>query len=384
MIFKRRPRPRSARSRALRPLVVCFTSAVLTPLLAFAQEAPTVRTILTGYAAVGYSTTIGADERRSDFTGLLSLVPLAWITEDVFMEAEVEAGLHGNETLIGLEHVEARYHGFERLQFVTGKFHLPVGLWMHTNWTNKMPTPPLLYEDTHGEAAANALIPIIFDLGAMATWTIPLLEGWRTSASLWVSQGPVGSSGGGHAHDGAEDEGDPESEADAPLLVYGSNYEDNNTDKMLGLALRAVSATGLTVQGTGFRAAYDPDGDLTVSALNLGIVWAPGSGPEPLFQLKGEGMVLVQEYLLDGAVEKVDYGGYYVQLSRRMSSPWEPVVRWSHLPRAVAGQGELIPRRKQLALGLNYWMTPSVPVKVAYHWEADRPDGLFVEWALGF
>lgn len=363
-------------------LLLALASAVLAPTSLAAQESPTVRTLLSGYGAIGYSSTIEGDLAH-DFTAFTSLVPLASIGSDILVEGEIELGLHGGETLVVLEHAEVHYLGFDRVKFRAGKFHLPFGMWMHTNWTNKMPTPPLLYQDTHGEAAAGALMPIPFDVGAMGTWTIPLLDGWRTSAAAWVSQGPRPGTAGGHTHDGEEEDPETEPASDAPPLAYGSNYEDNNADKMVGLRFRAVSAGGLTVQASGYRAAWDEAGDLGISGANLSVVWAPRSGAQPMFELRGEGTFLHQEYLHHGAVESVDFGGHYLQVSRRLGD-FEPVVRWSRLPRAVAGHGPLVERRRQLAFGLNYWISPSVPVKAAYHWERDRPDAFFIEWAVGF
>lgn len=359
----------------------------LAVLPAAAQDAPTTRTFLTGYGAVGYNSTVvdPLDRADHDFTGAISLVPLAQVHDDILLAGEVELGLHGNETLLVLEHAEVHYLGFENVQLRAGKFHIPFGIWMHANWVNRMPTPPLLYQDTHGGAASGALMPILFDVGVMGSWNVPLFDGWRTSASVWVTQGPRPGTGGGHTHNGGGDGDDHggASPSDATPLAYGANYEDNNNDKMIGARFRAVSSGAWTLQGSAFRAAWDDAGDLDVRGLNASVVWAPGAGPQPLFDLRAEATFLNQEYLHHGEVESVDHGGYYVQMSRRFGD-FEPVVRWSHLPEAVAGHGPLIERRRQLATGINYWFSPSVPLKAAFQWEADGIDGFFVEWAVGF
>lgn len=353
------------------------------------QESPTIRSLLTGYGSVGYIADLEG-ETENDFTAFMSLVPIFQIEENLLVEGEIEFGLHGNETLVVLEHAEAHYLGFERVLLRAGKFHLPFGIWMHTNWVNKMPTPPLLYEDTHGEAAANALMPILFDVGAMAEWNIPLTDHWRTTAAIWLSQGPRPGAGGGHGHGDEANEAEhpdsgevPEEAADAPALAYGSNFEDNNADKMVGIRLRGISMAGLTLQGSGFRAAYDEAGDLQVQGVNLSVAWAPGSGPDPMFEFRTEGTLLRQEYLHHEQKETVESTGYYVQVSREIGS-FEPVLRWSHLPEAMAGHAPLIEERRQLALGLNYRMSPSVPIKLAYHWELNGRDGIAIELAMGF
>lgn len=132
-----------------------------------------------------------------------------------------------------LKHHQVHYPALDRIQLEAGRFHLPIGVWYHTKWLNKLPSPPPLYEHTHGEPARQALMPIPFDVGAMATWTFPVAAGWRTSAAAWVSQGPrPGAST--HTHD--EEEGAP----DASALAWGSNYDDNNADKVVGRHLQPV------------------------------------------------------------------------------------------------------------------------------------------------
>ena len=360
---------------ALALLAVLSSGALATP--AAAQESsPSVRGLFGGYGSVGYSAFPEGDFEH-DFIAALSPVLIYQVGDDILIEGEFDMELEGGETEIHLQHAQIHYLGFEHLQFTAGMFHLPFGVWMHANWVNRMPTPPLLYEDSHGAPPEGAILPVLFDVGAMARANVPLIDGWTTSAALWVSQGPAS----GIAVHGHADREDPAS--DAPPLGYGANFEDNNSDKMVGLQLRAVSAGGLTLQGSGFRAAYDPAGDLSVHGLNLSVVWTPGAGQQPIFDFRGEGVFLNQEYLHHDAVESVDHGGYYLQLSRRLDF-FEPVVRWSHLPRAVAGEGPIVEGRRQLAVGLNYWLSPSVPVKVAYHFEPDGTDGLFLEWAVGF
>ena len=346
------------------------------------QASPTVRGLVGGYASVGYAAPTEGDF-HSDFTATISPLLLYQIGENILFEGQFDVELEESNTEMHLEHAQIYYLGFERLQVTAGMFHVPFGIWMHSNWVNRMPTPPLLYEDSHGTPPSDALLPILFDVGAMARANLPLIDGWTTSASVWVSQGPASGVAHGHGAEEAPADGhEEEAVSDVPALGFGANFEDNNSDKMVGLQLRAVSQGGLIVQGSGFRAAYDDEGDLSVYGLNLSMIWTPG-GAQTLFDLRGEGVLLNQEYLHDGGVETVDYGGYYLQLSRKMGG-FEPVVRWSHLPRSIAGGGPVIEKRRQLALGLNYWIAPSVPFKAAYHIERDGTDGFLFEWAVGF
>lgn len=366
---------------SIRPMAagLLFMALVFPAGSATAQEPGTVSTVFSGYGVAGYNSTVG--EGRNDFSGQLALKPLTRVGEDLLLGGELKAELEGDSTNIILEHMEISYQGFERFQFTAGKFHLPIGVWSHANWTNKLPTEPLLYEDTHGEATEDALMPIPFDTGVKGVYTMPSPSGWRNSASFWVSQGPTGTFGGGHTHGEEEEAGHDEGpQSDAPLLQLGSNYQDNNSDKMLGLSLRSSSMAGLTLQGSAFHAAYDDAGDQSLSGVNLGVVWSPRS----LFEFRGEATLMRQEYVdHHDAGQILDLEGYYLQLSKRMGS-WEPVARASYLPEVIAGHATHIEQRRQLAVGINYWLSPSAPVKLAYNWEADRADGVFLEWTVGF
>lgn len=348
-----------------------------------AQE---IQTLLSGYGAIGY----GIDtegENPNDFSAGASLVPLVGIDDDLLFEGEIEFSLHDQSTLVSLEHASVHYLGFESLRLTAGKFHLPFGVWHHTNWVNRMPSPPLLYEDAHGEPPSEGLLPILFDLGGMAEWTLPF--GMMTSITGWVSQGPRAGVAHGHsdeeAHGGEEPppEGEEEEESLVPALAYGSNYEDNNGTKMFGARLRTMLPGGIMLAGSGYRAAYDEAADLNVTGYNLSVMWSPGDDFRPMFDFRGEMIWLDQEFLHHDELEAVDHGGYYLQLSRRFDAV-EPVVRWSALPEVEAGHDIFQESHRQLAVGVNYWLKPSSPLKIAYQWEPDYPDRLVAEWALGF
>ena len=340
------------------------------------QQAPAVNGLLTGYASVWYSAA-PEEDFRNDFTATISPMLLYALGEDLLFEGEMDVELHGDETDLHLEHAQIHYLGLERIQLTAGMFHVPFGIWHHASWVNRMPTPPLLYQDTHGAPPDGALLPILFDVGVMARANLPLVDGWNTSVTAWVSQGP--SDGGGHH--GTDDPDAPEPAV--PGVGYGANFEDNNSDKMTGLQLRAVAPGGVTVQVSGFRAIYDHHGELGVYGGNLSVVWSAGTRQDPLFDFRGEGIVIGQEYEQADEVDKVSYGGYYLQLSRRLGG-LEPVARWSQLPQSTAAGEVVLEARRQLALGLNYWIMPSVPLKVAYNIELDRANTLFLEWTVGF
>jgi hypothetical protein len=102
------------------------------------------------------------------------------------------------------------------------------------------------------------------------------------------------------------------------------------------------------------------------------------------FELRGEGAFTWQEFeTADGGFETVESPGYYVQASRRIEA-FEPVVRWSQLLDARVRDQTARPGTRELMLGVNYWLAPSVPVKIAYGVHPDADDQLHLAWAFGF
>jgi hypothetical protein len=385
-----------------RSLSAQHITALLILLLAPAAVAQEVDAVLTGYGTTGYGAALNGDY-PNDFTASFTPVTLFQMGDDLLFEGEIDFSLHGGSTDITLEHAQVHYLGFERVQVTAGKFHLPFGIWMHPTWVNKMPDPPLLYGHTHGGVAENALLPILFDVGVMTRGKQPLSSSWALTGALWVSQGPqIAAAGDGHGHgegeghahisravsgsristiaSGGYDNGNGghEHPVEVPSVAYGTAYTDINTNKMIGAQLRLMNMGGFMIHLAGFHGTYDGEGKLPIGGVNLSLKWQPGA-----YDFRGEGILLRQEFPHAHAVETVDRGGYYLQLTRRLGG-FEPVVRWSHLLEARVEETRVQASRRQLALGLNYWITPSMPVKLAYELGLDGSDEVLVQWAFGF
>ena len=334
---------------------------------------PDIRVVLTGYGAAGYG---AHSDGENNFSASFTPVGLFQIGDDFLYEAEFELGLEGASTFVVLEHAQVHYLGFERIQLTAGKFHVPFGVWMHANWINKMPSTTLIYGDAHGGVAEDALFPVLFDVGVLGRGRVPLGGMWSLGVEAMITQGPAlaETDGNGGHHD--EPRG---GHADLlPAIAYGTNYSDNNANKTLGLRLRLMHMLAWTFDVAAFHGAYDDEGELSVSAGNVSAKWQPG-----FVDLRGEVVLLRQQFLHHGSEEATSYGGYYMQASRRLDA-WEPVVRWGHLLEDEIGGEVVRGERRRVSLGLNYWFAPSIPVKAAFLWELDGPDGIFVEWALGF
>ncbi len=163
-----------------------------------------------------------------------------------------------------------------------------------------------------------------------------------------------------------------------PGVTIGSTFEDTNDNKLVGARVGFVHAPGFEAYLSGFYSRYDPGDALNLIGLNL----APELRIDRV-ELRGEGILLWQEVFEDGDQETVTFPGYYAQASVRLGR-FEPIARWSHLLEAELEDVTVKDDAEQLALGLDYWIHPSVPVKLAYELNFGFDDRLLVQWAYGF
>lgn len=387
--------------------------------LGWAQEEPQPGAdfVLAGYGSADYGG-VFADEYQHDFTASVSPIMLFQMGSDFLFEAELEFGLSGELTTTTLEYAQIDYLGFERFQVVAGKFLLPFGLFSkryHPTWINKLPTTSLLYGHAHGGVAEGALLPIMSDAGLMVQTKQPLSDGLDLQAVVWATQGPVaiaheeesgedGAAGGGHTHavappGGSATDTPPRVQpamrapgiatnpvrvaqvgpAEVPDVGFGVAFTDNNQNKMVGARVGVVSGSSFEIYGSGFHAMYDANNYLDLTGFNAAFAARPGP-----VELRGEGILLRQELEHeDGVFETLDRWGYYLQVSRRSGSI-EPVVRWSHLPQVDLEDQTVRSEKRRLAIGTNYWLAPSIPLKLSYSINMDGNDALYLQWAYGF
>lgn len=358
-----------------------------------ATVSPSANFLLTGYGAAGYVAAFDSDRFQHDFTALFVPLFLYQMGEDLLFEVELEFELEGNHVETKLEYAQINYLGWSRVLLTGGKFLLPFGTFgerFHAAWINELPSFPLLYGHGHGAGGVEPLLPVLSDVGAMLRLSESLGERWGLDLSLYVTQGPrveaadeehgedpshARVSGAGLWYQQVSDEG----EHRVPRITIGDTFEDNNTNKLVGARLGLVHAPGFEAYVSGFYSRYDAEDELSLIGLNI----APQARLDRL-KLRGEGIVLWQRvFAADGARETVAFPGYYAQVSVRLGR-FEPVVRWSHLLEADLNGVTVKEDATQLALGLDYWIHPSVPVKLAYEVNFDSNDRLLVQWAYGF
>jgi len=361
----------------------------ITTIPASAQNRSTF--ILGGYGTTTYEAAT-TDGFPNDFSASVSPVILYSMGRNILFEAELEFGLTGASTTTALEYAQIDYLGFENWQIIAGKFLVPFGVFgerLHPTWINKLPTGPVLFGHGHGGVAEAGLLPILMDAGAMVRWAKPVGSNWAIDFSGYVTQGPRLAAVEAGEHD-AEPEhgmlqasllaGVPEhgEEFPAPAVAFGTSFTDNNKNKMLGARLGLVKGPSFEVYASAFHAMYDEGNFLSFKGEALSVEWRRSG-----FEFRGEAVATQQEFQADDHFEFLNRSGFYAQVSKRYGS-WEPVMRWGTLADGTVDGAETIAGHNEFALGLDYWLEPTVPLKFAWEFHQDRDDRFYIQWAYGF
>lgn len=375
----------------MRPLSVRVAVAAMLALAA----APPVRAqtrstaVVAGYGSATYMAT--ADEAfANNFSASFSPVVLYSLGPNVLFETELEFGMEGAVTETALEYAQLDYLGFDHVQIIAGKFLLPFGVFserLHPTWINKLPTMPVLFGHAHEGVAEGSLLPVLSDAGLQLKWKQPFASEWSLDFAGYVTQGPV-MGGEGEEHGGmastlplalSAEEGHEEGESPAPPVAFGSAFGDNNSNKMVGARLGLVKGGNFEVYASGLQAKYDPESMLDYKAGAVSVELRNGG-----FEFRGEGALTRQEFQHeDGDIDTLERSGLYLQAAYRSGS-FEPVARWGRLNEGKIA-GEMVEEsRSEFALGVDYWMDTTIPLKFAWIIKEDQSDAFVVQWAFGF
>lgn len=362
-----------------------------------AAPSPTANLVLAGYGSAAWGAQTQG-EFQNEFSASISPVLLYDFGSDLLFESELEFGLSGELTTTTLEYAQLDYMGFESVVLVAGKFLLPFGVFgerIHPTWINKLPTAPLLYGHAHGGVAEGSLLPVLSDAGGMFRWAQPVGSRLRLDLSLYVTQGPKlveGDEGDdGHVHeslvavpalaesaDATPGQVAAASSYDVPSVGFGVSFADNNKNKMFGGRFGVAIGGTFEAYASAFHARYDPGNFLDYNGFGLSVEWRRGP-----FEVRSEGVLVQQEFEATATFERMNQAGYYIQLARRFGG-FEPVVRWDQLLDAKVQSEVAKTGRDILSLGVNYWMSPTSPIKLAYEFEQDQSDRFSLQWAMGF
>lgn len=374
---------------------------IVVPASAAAQKenrpppSPLASFVLSGYGSAEYGAFYTSDEFANDFTASVSPVILFQMGRDFLFETELEFGLSGEVTTTTLEYAQIDYLGLDRVIVSFGKFLMPFGLFgerLHASWINKLPNTPLLYGHAHGGVAEETLLPIMSDAGLLVRLNRPLGATWGLNVSLYVTQGPRLVTADeveddDHAHNVVPGDAsyslagaDPLdiTLANVPLVGFGTAFNDNNDNKLIGARLGLVQGPKFEAYLSGFHAMYDAGDFLDLYGGALAADLRLGN-----YDLRAEGALLRQEFEHEGDFDFVSRPGYYIQAARRIGN-FEPVVRWSHLLDPKVSGTAIDDGRQRLALGMDYWFDATVPVKLMWEWDSLDHDHVILQWAFGF
>jgi len=350
------------------------------------------RFVVTGGAA----TTFSYDRKRSNNTFGLTFEPIFLFRPATWLLFEAEPSFDlpaSGGTDVGLEYAQADIFVNDNLQIVAGKFLLPFGDFpedLHPFWINEFVSRPLPYRDT----GDGGLVPFS-DLGVQVRggyqWG---RTGQVADYALWTGNGP--------AYDNS-----------LPTTVVGQTFMDNNIK----------TQTHSLAYGARLR-VYPLPVSAEMGDLELGVSTYDGKWQDGLWftswglsgfylkgnlELRGEYMATHRQMpLLDGSNAADNRQGWYVQGGYQLAGlsllrSLEPYIsrakllaRYSgqnqrayvvdEIPTAPAGDGtdvspeQFSPHGREVALGLDYWLTPQILWKLEYDIEMPESGGTLVSF----
>ncbi|MFV1991497.1 MAG: hypothetical protein ACC652_12240, partial [Acidimicrobiales bacterium] len=292
------------------------------------------------------------------------------MSDRLHFNGELKFGLErdddgGTDTEVELEFAQIDYLLTDWMVLSGGFFTTPFnsfGSRLHPTWINKMATRPPIY-------GGDGIMEVAAQVGAMVSGGQAL---WDDSSKFNY----------------------------AVYLVNAPTMRREDGDEVaLDLDFKSTPNQSSEV-GYGTRVGFLP-----IPTLEIGASYQTGelSASDDRYNLVGadlwyiyEGVELRAEYMrlsqeFEGETPSTQ--GYYVQASYRLdnmvadSGNWwsgvgqlEPVIRWGQIVDYDPNE------REQLALGLNFWLYESAPLKLTYEINSGKggEDRFFVQFAYGF
>ena len=332
------------------------------------------RFVLTGWGSGTYEWQQNA--RTNTFLAAFVPIFLYRANDWILFEAEPEFELDSDgDTEVNVEYAQVDIVLNDYVTFVGGKFLLPFGEFiqqLHPAWINKLASNPLPYR----EGEEGGLMPFS-NVGAELRGGAQLLgrEGVDLAYTLYIANGP-------------------RFESDEVGAGFNPNNIDNNVGKGYGarFSLYPVPLSAdlgrFQIGASTFDGKWDDSGDL----------WFTSWGIDTVYQF--DELEVRGEYLQTYRQMPADVGddnreGWYIQTSYRLArvplacvNRLELIARYSGVNQRAVTDEELVPKPRQVALGVNYWLTPSVVGKLEYDRElpSDAPDDNAVraQVAVGF
>ncbi|MFQ5514968.1 MAG: hypothetical protein ACE5FG_11080 [Myxococcota bacterium] len=361
---------------------------------------PTSQLFVSGYGAAGYS-----DQQNSDGSLSMLLVPIFHykLSDQLHLTGELELDLRGSTSEVAVEYAQIDYLLNDYLTLSIGKFLLPFNAFserLHPSWINKLPSLPPIY-GAHG--SGGGIVPILSDTGVQVRgglrlpWSIDE-RGSRVNYAFYMTNGPrlEPESDFEKLAEFLTDEGVIADEADllsalgvshgGTEIEFGETFRDNNQNKAIGGRLGLLPVPQLEIGASFLQGSFDDHSDLDLRLYGFDLSYRLG----PL-HLLGEFMDRRNDKV-GGGTERIN--GYYLQgglLLRDLASVAGPISTALDRTELVLRTGEVDDDLdyRETTFGVAYWLTPSVPLKLAYTWRDEdhtevNNDQLLLQIAFGF
>ncbi len=367
-----------------------------TQVQAVKKEADKLRIGDTKFLLTGYANTEFTDRRTetSSFDAGFNPIFVWELSDRLMFQGELEFGLETttpdeatdstSSTDLSLEYANLTYLINDYMTVGAGKFLLPFGIFnerLHPAWINKLPDRPLIYDDEVGIIQESSI-------GAFIRGAIPVHES-KFNYDLYVDNGP----------------GLITKDPEAAGMLDRDNFHDNNHNKSVGGRIGYLPIPELEVGYSAQTATVNPRGFEDVDMFAQGVDL---SYKRQVERLRGDidvRMEWVWSHVGDATYDPtgtLGFGplrfdnnrdGYYIQAAYRPTLADEKILRnfefvlrydTLNVPDRAPGSSD----EHRWTPGIDYWITPSTVVKVAYQFDEtsgsqDR-NALLLQAAMGF
>jgi hypothetical protein len=342
--------------------------------------------VVTGFGFAGFEALRGS---KSSFNAGFNPVFLWQPTDRLFFEAELELAVEGVDTSLALEYATLSYLVNDYVTIGVGRFLTPFGTFQekfHMAWINKLPDKPFAYDD--GGITPEGTV------GVEVRGAVAFGESSKMNYAVYAGNSP-------RLETGTTEAG----------ILFDDNFTDTKDSKSAGARLGFFFIPELEI---GYSILTGKVGD---SGTSFGNVKSVMHGPDLGYvqdsdMLRGTVSVFGQwtwanmtraTYDPTGALGfgPVNFpnhrAGGYLQASYRPSKLETPclknleaILRFDVLHRPPQAPDPVDDRR--WTVGLDYWISPSSVVKLAYEWDKrDDPvgvvtnaNGVVIQFAMGF
>ena len=308
-------------------------------------------THLSGYASADY---VSVEDGPSAFVANFNPMFHFLYDNKILWEAELEVEVEENgDTSIGVEYTTVDWFLNDKLTLIAGKFLSPVGNFrqnIHPSWINKLPSAPPGFG--HDGAAP------ISEVGVQLRGVAPMGKS-KLNYAFYLGNGPKveGEDGEIHAIEAEGFASDPDDQK-----VFGGRVA------FLPIPSLEIGVSGATgdvavVEDDGMDVEGDPKRGYDVVGLDASYRWKN-------LDLRGEYVSQeIDENPLSIAPEGGKWETWYAQAAYQFAEgKWEGVVRYTDFKSPHADDTQ-----EQLALGINYLITPSAMLKFGYESNTGEP-----------